>query len=85
MGAAARGDGAGVELRPVRQPQASGLRETTPRAGGSGARVTQSDGSAQSRRAQAFLTNFEEAQKRFWKVLPKTLVKKPEAPVATKA
>ena len=38
-----------------------------------------------SRRAHEFLSHFEETQKRFWKVLPKTLVKKPEVPFAVKA
>jgi len=37
-----------------------------------------------SRRAHILLAHFEEAQKRFLKVLPKTLVKKSEAPTALK-
>ena len=38
-----------------------------------------------SRRAESFLLSFDDIVKRFWKVLPKTKVKKPEAPLAAKA
>ncbi len=38
-----------------------------------------------SRHAQSLLSDFDNAVKRFWKVLPKSRVKKPQAPAAAKA